>query len=1115
MLQLPWDSLDPSSTPSSTACLPFTLHVGESFADPIITVLTLLHHSTQQASIALDVYASGRNTALSISISATTTVQDLAQEIQRQIDPCTQDSQADQPTAPPEHPAVPWSNVALSLRSPDAAGEAIAPDSLPRDLHWVIDPQSGAGQVIYDAHRFHAATIERMIGHLQTLAAALTQASDRPIVSLSMLTAAEVQQQQVDWSSPTVSYPADPIFHTIEHQATQQPEAIALRYRGQALTYQDLNQRANQLAHCLLGIGVTTGMRVATCFESSFEAIIGILAIFKTGGIYVPLDPSHPSDRLTTILEETQPPILLTQSHLVPVLPAIAPPVLCLDQDWHQVASQPTHNPNREIDLDQTAYIIYTSGTTGKPKGVMASHRNLVNYIWSAHHTYGFNANDIMPAMARFTFSITMFELWSPLVAGGQLQLLDRDQIFDFKQMVALLQTITAIHISPSLLRRLLAYIQEQHLPSDAFQTLRHISSGGDMVSADLLDTMRAVFPMAEIYVIYGCSEISCMGCTYPVPLQRPVTKSRVGKPFPNVSVRLYTENQRLVPVGMVGEICFGGAGITQGYLDRDELTQEKFVWIDGQRFYRTGDLGRFEPDGTLEILGRSDFQIKLRGIRIEPGEIEVTLRQAPGVRDAVVAAQEMRLGEKSLIGYLVLNEPETPELIAEIRQFLQGKLPDYMVPSGFMVLEALPLNINQKVDRKALPIPTPQDLAGAKPLVPPSTETEQKLVEIWELVLGVSPVGVHDSFFDIGGDSLQSIALMEAIERTFGRVLPLSTLLTEPTIAELAAVLEQSKESTIHESVVLLKKGGDRPPIFFIHDGEGETLLYRNLALNLHPDHPVYGIQPYSRDGFPILHTRLLDIAEYYTQKIRGVQPEGPYYLGGLCIGGFIAFEIARILRKDGQAVEMVALIDTADVKAQLRPGLITGNRLDRFSKSLGEGRKKPLYQRIPAMAAVVAKKATNLILYEVTSRLEKKRSHLKMRLLRLYLDRQWPLATFLQDISVRVALKFAETEYVPAAPYAGEVLLFLATEKSSVFDGTQIDDTPYAELYSDPLLGWAERAEQIGVHRVPGGHSSMLQEPNVATLATIMQTYIDQSLHQDPSASQDKRSLAIARQP
>ncbi|WOD39790.1 amino acid adenylation domain-containing protein [Nodosilinea sp. E11] len=975
-----------------------------------------------------------------------------------------------------------------------AAYPTLPTDTQGPDLHLYI-VQSGSelhGVLEYNACLFRPETIKRLAGHLVCLAEGAIANLNRPIASLPLLTSTEDQQLE-DWGSPYFELPQQPIFTAIEAHAAARPAAIALNFKDQYLSYGELNQRANQLAHYLIQRGVGPGVRVASCLDPCLDVLVAVLAIFKAGGTYVPLDPSHPQERLTAILEDTLPPLLLTQAHLVSVVPAIAPQTFCLDQDWTQVRSQPTHNPNLPLDLDQIAYIIYTSGTTGKPKGVMASHRNLLNYIWVAQEKYGFNANDVMPAMARFTFSITMFELFSPLVAGGRLIILERDHVLDFKRLVQTLQEITVIHISPSLMRKLLAYIQEQGIDLQTLQGLRHISSGGDMVPADLLDQLRTLFPQAELYVIYGCSEISCMGCTYPVPTELPITETRVGKPFSNVSVQLYDPQQNRVPIGVIGEIYFGGAGITQGYLNRDHLTQEKFVTIDGQRFYRTGDLGRFDTHGNLEILGRSDFQIKLRGIRMEPGDIEAALRQAPGVRDAVVAACEVGNREKSLVAYLV-PQPQQTLNVVEIRRFLQTKLPDYMVPTAFMALDALPVNINQKVDRKALPLPTPQDLLGTQSYVAPRNEVEQKLASIWESALGTSPISVQDNFFDVGGDSLQSIAVMIQIEQTFGKTLPLSTLLTEPTIEQMAAVLTQSKPSDLHKSVVLLKPGGSKPPIFFVHDGEGETLLYRNLALSLHPDHPVYGLQPYSRDGFPILHTRLDEMATYYMEQICLVQPEGPYFLGGLCIGGFLAFEIARKLRQRGQAVEMIALIDTADVKAELRSNLYSTERRNRLSQALGESQQRPVHQRVWSMARTISAKAFNLVRYEVSSRLTVIQCKLRMRLLRYYLDRGWGLPAFLEGIPVRVALKFAEKEYVPAAPYQGEVLLFLATEKSPVFDGTEIDDTPYAHLYADPLLGWEVRVtDGVCLHKVPGGHSSMLQEPNVRVLAKTMQAYID----------------------
>lgn len=1121
-LSLPYDFLKLATTPYTAASVSLddpsffsalNAHLasssnGVSFASFFLSVfVALLHRYTQQEVLELDCFLAQTSHPHQVAVRLATSVS--AQQSMQALTHYISSLLKSPELLPIELAETACTAVAYTYHFVDSAREDLnqssqqscndlqiegAGNSENHDLHLQIFQTGSKLQIRleYNAHLFQQSTVTRLMGHLHQMINGALADFDRTIATLPLLTPDEERQFYQEWNSRSVDYSQEPIFKVIENHALQRPNAIAVQYKDQHLSYAELNQKANQLAHYLRKLGVTAGVRVASCMEPCLEVLVGILAIFKAGGVYVPLDPSHPVERLAVMLDDTQPQVLLTQAHLTAVVPTVSATVVCLDQDWSAVQQHPTHNPEHSIALEQTAYIIYTSGTTGKPKGVMASHANLINYIWVAQEKYGFNRQDVMPAIARFTFSITMFELWSPLVAGGTLVLLDRDHVLDFKRMVQTLQQVTFVHMSPSLLRKLLAYIHETGIDTQTFNTLRHVSSGGDIVPADLLEKMKTVFTQAEIYVIYGCSEISCMGCTYPVLRDRTETKTKVGQPFNNVSVRLYDPQQNLVPIGVVGEIYFGGAGIVQGYLNREELTQEKFITIDGQRFYRTGDLGRFDEAGNLEILGRSDYQIKLRGIRIEPGEIEAALRQAPGVREGVVVARELGKSEKSLVAYIVPNPFQTPNK-AEIRRFLQTKLPDYMVPSAFVLLDALPVNINQKVDRQALPLPTADDLAGFHPFVAPRDEVEQQLTEIWEAVLGIQPIGVEDDFFEIGGDSLQSIALMMKIEETFGKTLPLSTLLTEPSIAQLANVLRETQPSDIHNSLVLLRKGGSKPPIFFIHDGEGETIPYRQLALNLHPDHPVYGIQPYSRDGFPMLHTRLEEMVAFYTEQIRSVQPEGPYLLSGLCIGGFLAFEVARKLTREGQTVKMIALLDAADVKASMRTGYITNQRIDGFSQSLRQSRQMPIHQRLLYLLKTVWQKIINLLVYETTSRSAAFQRKTRIKLLRYYLDRRWSLPKFLQNIPVWAILKFAEKEYVPEAPYAGEVVLFRATQKSSVFDGTIIDDTPYSEIFSDPLLGWEARAEQVKVCDMPGGHSSMLQDPNVQVMAETIQDYID----------------------
>ncbi|MBC7970696.1 MAG: amino acid adenylation domain-containing protein [Verrucomicrobia bacterium] len=1003
--------------------------------------------------------------------------------------------------------------LALSLQTPDADRP---------DLHLMLlqQPQSLSALLKYNANLFQPETVQRLAGHLQMLLEGMVSDWDSTIAQLPLLTEAEVHQLLVDWQSPSVDYPQMPVHQYIESHAAQQPDAIALTFKDQHLTYAELNQRANQLAHYLIQLGVGAEERIAVCVEPSLDVAVSLLGIFKAGGVYVPLDPTYPVDRLTTILQETQPKVLLTQFHLVS-LPTLAGHTLHLDKDWDAVRQHPTHNPEVKLCLDQTSHLVYTSGTTGKPKGIATSYGNLVQYILVAQERFGFDRHDVMPAIARFTFSITMFELLSPLVAGGTLVILEREHVLDFKRLTQTLTQLTVMHASPSLLQKLLAYIQDNDLDLQMFQGLKHVSTGGDMVPAALLDTMKRVFQKAEIYVIYGCSEVSCMGCTYPVARDRHITKSRVGKPFPNVSVRLYDAHQNLVPIGIPGEIYISGAGVTKGYLHRDALTQEKFVTIDGCRFYRTGDVGRFDADGNLEMLGRTDFQIKLRGMRLELGEIEAVLRQAPGIREGIVMAREVG-NEKRLVAYVVLDQAQTPA-IENLRSLLQEKLPDYMVPTAFVVLEAMPVNMNQKVDRHALPLPTPENIAGFKAFVAPRDAWEQQLTAIWEDALGIQPIGIHDNFFEVGGHSLLAVSLMVQIEAVFGKTLSLSALLTAPTIAQLAALLNQPGQLDQRSSLVLLREGGTQPPVFFIHDGEGETLLYRNLAYCLKPEHPVYGIQPYSQERHPILHTRIAEMAAHYIEQIRTVQSDGPYLLGGLCVGGFLAFEIARQLQMQGQTVAMVALIDTADVEATVRSGLIANQRLSRFSQSLsqgGEGKPPPLL----SILKKASQKIYNLISYEIQTKLKKVQNQTKIKLFRYCLDQDRPIPPFLHNLPVRLVLKFAEREYVPQAPYEGELLLVLATQKSNRFDGTlidgiPIDDTPYADIYSDSLLGWGNRATGgIKVHTNPGGHSSMLQAPNVQIMAKQMQAYIDAAIANVANANVAKEQPSpslVAQQP
>jgi amino acid adenylation domain-containing protein len=569
--------------------------------------------------------------------------------------------------------------------------------------------------------------------------------------------------------------PTELVHRKIERQAAAEPEAVALRFRNDSMTYGELTVRSNRLARYLSATGTAPGDRVVVCVEPGFDAVVALLAILKAGATYVPLDPDQPVARARVMLDETRPKVLLTRSALAGRLALDHVATLAFEDVGSRLDGLSGENLDFAIAPEEAACIYYTSGTTGAPKGVITTYANLASYISLAHARYGFVRGDVMPAIARFGFSISLFELLAPLAVGGAVLLLERDRILDLGAMARVLSEVTFFHAGPGLLRSLLPYIRRHHASFEAFAAVRHASSGGDMVAPDVLEGLMEVFFNAEIFVIYGCTEICCMGCTHPVTRGSPVVRTFVGQPFDGVTVRVTDAALRPVPAGLEGEVLFAGPGVARGYLDRAALTAEKFVSIDGQRFYRTGDVGRMTEDGLLEILGRADFQVKIRGMRVELGEVEHHLRRAPGVRDGVVMAREAGPGDKVLVAYVVMDDSQEPSdaetRIAAVRRYLTLHLPDFMWPATYVALDRLPLNHNMKLDRSALPEPARgrPPFAGRPGARVPETPMERRLASLWAKVLKVEHVGPDDLFFDLGGDSMLALQLIVEVDREVG----------------------------------------------------------------------------------------------------------------------------------------------------------------------------------------------------------------------------------------------------------------------------------------------------------------------------------------------------------
>ncbi len=597
------------------------------------------------------------------------------------------------------------------------------------------------------------------------------------------------RQQIAAWNATEQPYPKDAcVPQLVAAQAAATPEALAVASGAHALTYRALNQRANQLAHALRALGVGPNTLVAAVLPRSIDLVVAWLGILKAGGAYVPLDPAYPADRLAYLLEDAQAPVLLTREHLLPRLAAPAAHVLCLDTDAARLAEQPDTDPLGAATADDLAYVIYTSGSTGRPKGVEISHAGLLNLVFWHRRAFEVTATNRATQLAGPAFDAAGWELWPYLTAGASVHLPDDDTRLKPEALRDWLleQRITHTFLPTPLAEQILFLDWPQSPP------LRYMLTGGDALTS----YPPASLPFAFINN-YGPTEATVVTTSALVPpMERPDQPPPIGRPIDNTQVYLLDERLQPVPIGAVGELYIASAGLARGYLNRPELTAERFIkhpWSrdPGARLYKTGDLARYLPDGQLAFLGRSDDQIKLRGYRIEPGEIVAALNQHPAIGASVVVAREDPPEEKRLVAYIVADA-ETPLTPGILQEHLLTRLPDYMVPAVFVRLEALPVTPNGKIDKAALPTPEPANMLHEEPNSAPETLIESKIAEIVSSLLHVEQVGADDNFFMLGGHSMLGIQLVTRIAETFGVELPLHTLFSKPTVHLLADEIEQ-----------------------------------------------------------------------------------------------------------------------------------------------------------------------------------------------------------------------------------------------------------------------------------------------------------------------------------
>ncbi|HEY4387293.1 MAG TPA: amino acid adenylation domain-containing protein, partial [Ktedonobacteraceae bacterium] len=570
----------------------------------------------------------------------------------------------------------------------------------------------------------------------------------------------ERQQVLVEWNTTTTDYPKDKCIHQLfEEQVERTPEAIALVFADEQLSYRELNRRANQLAHYLRGLGVGPEVLVGICVERSVEMVVGLLGILKAGGAYLPLDPAYPPERLSSMLKDAAVGVLLTQKQLVTELPEHSAKVVCLDADWAIIGKEHEENPVSGALTDSLAYVIYTSGSTGKPKGTVLVHQGLVNYLTWCTKAYAVADGCGAPVHSSIGFDAIITSLFSPLLAGKSIVLIKKEQELEcLKTILCSERNFSLIKITPAHLDLLSQLLPAKQVAGKT----RRLVIGGEAMSKKSLTFWRENAPETRLLNEYGPTETVVGSCVYEILPHDSVSGSvPIGSPIANTQIYLLDRQLNPVPIGVAGELHIGGDGVARGYLNRSELTAEKFIpnpygGEPGTRLYRTGDLGRYLPDGNIEFLDRLDRQVKLRGYRIELGEIEVVLKQHPAVRQAVVVVREAEPSEKRLVAYLVAAQEPAPSL-TELRGHLKQKLPEYMVPAAFVLLDELPLTTNGKLDRQALAIPDSVGSELRSAFIAPRDKVELKLTQIWEEVLNIRPIGVRDNFWDLGGHSLVS----------------------------------------------------------------------------------------------------------------------------------------------------------------------------------------------------------------------------------------------------------------------------------------------------------------------------------------------------------------------
>jgi amino acid adenylation domain-containing protein len=900
----------------------------------------------------------------------------------------------------------------------------------------------------YDTAELSAEQIEAMGRAYLTILESMTRSPLERYEHQCLLSPEERQRILYDWNdTATPELDNECYLHLFEAQVARTPNALAAVLGAEQLTYDELNRRANQLAHYLQTVGVGAEVPVGVLLERSLEMIVALLAIFKAGGAYVPLDPEYPDERLRFMVRDAGLEFVVTQEKLSSRLADTVVQSIRIDADWPEIANENQDDLPLLATAPNLAYIIYTSGSSGTPKGAMVTHGGMVNCLQWMQQRYELTEQDGFLMHTSLNFDPSVWEVFWPLMVGGRVVVAPSKGMLDSSALRYMAeQKVRCAYFVPSLLGVL---VKEPRLKD--VSSLRYVISGGEKLPLGVMREFQEL-SRAELHHSYGPTEtaIAATEWTCVAGAERVL----MGRPIGNTQVYVLDQQMEPLPVGVAGELYIGGAGVGRGYAGQAELTAESFVPDRfsakvGARLYRTGDMVRYDQDGNLEFLGRVDEQVKLRGYRIELGEIEAVLRRHEQVRAAVVVlSEEDEDGDKRLVAYVVGDVQAS-----ELRAYLKAQLPNYMVPSFFVVLNELPLLPNGKINRRALP--SPYQSTTSDSLTTPRDVLELQLAQIWKEELGREQIGLRDNFFDLGGHSLVALRLISKVERLAGQKIPVSILFRGATIEQLAATLRQHKGTVREQSLVPIQPDGSRPPLFLVHPASGNVMSYVALARRLGREQPVYGLQSKGLDPERKPTTHVEDMASEYLQELTAVQPDGPYHLGGWSMGGVIAFEMARQLTAAGKSLASVVLIDSV-----IQTGRLETNGWDDTSLLLALAQHHGLF-----LDDHMFEELRSLSLDEQ---------------LELFLEKGADYDQFPRDIGVPHLRHLFEL--FKANVHAAESYRAATSEQKVIL--LQAADAP-PDHAAETLRRWKKVADVVAAHPLSGDHYSIVTEPNVTYLA------------------------------